>query len=954
MKKISITLLITALGSLMLNAQIAFTEATSSQAPFVGVFLGSVSFADVNADGDQDVLITGDNNSGGQTARLYSNNGSGVFALQQGSGFLNVEFSTSAFADLDNDGDQDMIICGAISSADEEGRFFLNNGSGTFGSEIVLYDTRIGKVRALDLDNDGDQDLIITGEEASGSAVARAFYNNGSASFTAPFVAFEGVENSSWDYSDIDNDGDLDILMTGRTTSNVRTAKLYTNDSIGVFSLVAGTPFVGVEAGDVEFGDVDGDGDEDVVLTGLTTSGAKITNLYLHDGAGNFTLDNSNTFTPITRGDLEFADIDNDGDLDLLIAGLTDVGTSLTQFYVNNGSGVFAPICLPIAQVHNSSFEFTDVDDDGDLDFILTGINDSNVKLSKLYYNVTTPTIPFTWTGIISTDWNVGGNWDLGTVPTAADEAIIPATPIGGQFPIISSNTTLGRTDVVASAGIIVRPGIGVTLDQAITNSGDFVLESDATGDAYLDDYSSLCGSFNGLLTVERYVHGTSGNNQHMLSFPIQNTLAGSQIEISLNGPAGYSGLTGTDGVAVTPSATCDPNELGLGSNYGTIFEWDLATAAAATSCPEQAGWIVRSAGSMEKARGYSAYLEGSEEAFVIGLPNTGVLEFNNGLQAGVTTNAAIDNWNIVGNPYPTPMDYSEVLTGNTAISSIAQYIPSGPWSGTYTPYMPGDLIAIGQGFAARNGSGTTVDFETDDGMRSANNSTNWKSNEWFQSALTIELHGATYSDRSFVFFSNEATESFERMYDVEKRHSKAGQPSIFSLNQGVELAMQSFANAEDISRAIDLGVVAPEQGAFTFTAADLDKIPSEYEVYLIDNELNLTQDLRANPNYATSLDGGEMLDRFQIEIKKSTATSIQSLGINGLKVYPNPTNGVVNIELIEGLLDDINLLDLSGRRIASFQANQNTIDVSNISKGMYLLELTKGENTSVVKLYIN
>ena len=92
---------------------------------------------------------------------------------------------------------------------------------------------------------------------------------------------FAGVENSSIAFADVDGDGDKDVLITGTDNSNPRNriAKLYTNDGSGNFTEVTSTPFDGV-AGPSVFADMDGDGDLDLLISGETNERISINKLY--------------------------------------------------------------------------------------------------------------------------------------------------------------------------------------------------------------------------------------------------------------------------------------------------------------------------------------------------------------------------------------------------------------------------------------------------------------------------------------------------------------------------------------------------------------------------------------------------------------------------------------------------------------------------------------------------
>ncbi|PJF33097.1 MAG: hypothetical protein CUN57_03045, partial [Phototrophicales bacterium] len=113
---------------------------------------------------------------------------------------------------------------------------------------------------------------------------------------------------------------DNDVLLLGENDSE-RITKLYTNDGTGNFTEVSNTPFEGVTSGSVAFSDVDGDGDEDVLIAGANNSFDRITKLYNNDGTGTFTEVLGTSFEQVYDTSIAFSDVDGDGDEDVLIAG---------------------------------------------------------------------------------------------------------------------------------------------------------------------------------------------------------------------------------------------------------------------------------------------------------------------------------------------------------------------------------------------------------------------------------------------------------------------------------------------------------------------------------------------------------------------------------------------------------------------------------------------------------
>ena len=200
---------------------------------------------------------------------------------------------------------------------------------------------------------------------------------------TVPFI---DVTLGDADFADVNGDGYQDVLITG-LNSGTTYANLYLNDGSGNFVLVAGTPFTPVYESTVDFADVDGDGDMDVLITGEDGGGISgVSELYINNGTGVFTIDAGSSFTGILRGDVEFADVDNDGDLDVLLQG-SNGATGVIELYINNGSGIFTLSTQPFIPVDTyPSIAISDIDGDNDLDILMSGRN-GGVGQTYLYRN---------------------------------------------------------------------------------------------------------------------------------------------------------------------------------------------------------------------------------------------------------------------------------------------------------------------------------------------------------------------------------------------------------------------------------------------------------------------------------------------------------------------------------------------------------------------------------------
>ena len=364
---------------------------------FTGAYSGSISIADIDGDNDQDILITGlDNVANGksailrspQTSKIYTNNGSGNFTEDTSANIEGVYLSSSVFFDANGNGHKDLIIIGATSSSTNVANYYKNNGNGVFtdatdNSNII--NVQNSKNVFADIDGDNDEDLLIAGFDGT-SRITKLYNNNGSGQFTENTLStFEGFSDPSITFADIDNDNDLDLLISGTTSGNT-ISKLYSNDSFGKFTEVMGTTFPGIYNGEIVFEDIDGDSDLDILIIGSGDNNLEA-KLYKNDGTGNFTEVAGTPFIGLDYTSISFADIDGDTDKDVIITGRDVNSNPISKLYKNDGLGVFT-------EVNNSTIEnifgksvFADVDGDNDKDLLISGINASNMYLTKVYIN---------------------------------------------------------------------------------------------------------------------------------------------------------------------------------------------------------------------------------------------------------------------------------------------------------------------------------------------------------------------------------------------------------------------------------------------------------------------------------------------------------------------------------------------------------------------------------------
>jgi predicted nucleotidyltransferase len=301
-----------------------------------------------------------------------------------GAGLTGVNEGSVAWGDYDNDGDLDILLTGNDSRFKRVSKVYRNDGGGAF-ADIGAGLTAVyrGSVAWGDYDNDRDLDILLTGHDSDFDEVS-VVYRNDEGAFADIGAALAAVGFSSVAWGDYDNDGDLDILLTGFFPLM---SKVYRNDGVAGFTDI-GAGLTAVLYSSVAWGDYDNDGDLDVVLTGMSDTGP-VSRVYRNAGGGTFNAIGAG-LTGVYYGSVAWGDYDNDGDLDILLTGYDNpAATEVSKVYRNDG-GAFTDIGAGLTGVHASSVAWGDYDNDGDLDILLTGWTGS-ARVSKVYRNESAP-----------------------------------------------------------------------------------------------------------------------------------------------------------------------------------------------------------------------------------------------------------------------------------------------------------------------------------------------------------------------------------------------------------------------------------------------------------------------------------------------------------------------------------------------------------------------------------
>ena len=362
-------------------------------------FFSTPTFADIDDDGDLDLFI---GNEEGYL-HFYQNDGSSenpswILITNKYISVIYGDNSVPVFNDIDNDGDLDLFIGGKYGYLN----FFQNDGAAEnpiWNHIAEQYNAwRLDQMCApffVDIDNDGDSDLFM-GEEKGNLHFCRntPLETSSFSLVTENYLSIDLYGVSSPTFTDIDNDGDLDLFIGGSfgRIEFYRNEGQPDNPSLTLITTNYNSIDVGKNSRPI-FGDIDNDGDYDLFIGNYDGK----MYFYRNDGTP---VDASWSLVSTYYDSINvyycnrpaFADIDNDGDLDLFIG---DLGGKI-HYYRNEGTPENAVWNLVTDDYFNpnigsgSAPTFIDIDDDGDFDLFI-GISQG---LIIYYLNTGTPDSP--------------------------------------------------------------------------------------------------------------------------------------------------------------------------------------------------------------------------------------------------------------------------------------------------------------------------------------------------------------------------------------------------------------------------------------------------------------------------------------------------------------------------------------------------------------------------------
>lgn len=342
--------------------------------------------ADIDNDGDLDIIVSGE--VGGPTVKnaIFINN-AGSCTLQGSENVITPgHFADIKFGDIDGDGDLDVIFNGNSNGVLGKG-IALNDGNGVFTRTTMDVTNATISCGFADFDNNGLLDYYVYGNGADNKGAI--FFQNTDGTFTKDQSSFTGFKLVDPEVTvlDFNNDGYIDIFINGWDDNEMhRFSAILINDGFGKFVAMAQPNLIRKGFGSATWGDVDGDGWLDLLLNGDGgTDGEGSSDIYRLYKNNNGILEAKATFNDyrqISVGDgARLIDWNNDGKLDIILTGWSgSKGRQVTMLFTCTDAANFTYIESPLSNtdfpgVSESSLEAADLNNDGKIDLLITGYN---------------------------------------------------------------------------------------------------------------------------------------------------------------------------------------------------------------------------------------------------------------------------------------------------------------------------------------------------------------------------------------------------------------------------------------------------------------------------------------------------------------------------------------------------------------------------------------------------
>jgi hypothetical protein len=528
-------------------------------------------------------------------------------------------------------------------------------------------------------------------------------------------------------------------------------------------------------------------------------------------------------------------------------------------------------------------------------------------------------------------------------------------TANGGTLIFAGAVQTLGGSSATHFNNLTIEPGSRTTVvspgqtvqgvvqsNDTLNANGNLTLLSTAAQTALID--GSGTGEVIGTVTMQRYL--ATGFGYYYFSSP-------------------FIGDTVND----------FSSEINLAASFPDVYSFNESLSSA--------GWVnyTNPSGLLKPLAGYAVNFGTSSAPLTVSM--RGVVS-NHTISTGTLYNHNMpytQGFNLVGNPYPSPIDWNSASGWTkTNIDNAIYFFVNGTvnqYTGTYSSYVNGissdgvasNLIAAMQGFFIHVSNGS---FPVSGQLTVNNNARNLNPNTIFlgYTAPTapspfVRLNAGFYDvgsigDAAAFYFSAEADGTFDKHLDALKlMNTHPGVPNLYAVSTDTaRLSIDALATFFDTAETVPLVLTTAINGWISFKATDIENMPAGLYVYLSDAKTGIKTDLQNAPPYRLYLAAGEYKNRFFLNF--STREPVPG-GASGnpadgpLQAYSASGTLFVNGNLNSGEKGEVRVFDLRGQLVLRGEISGGTYQpfYSNFAAGIYIVRLSTPKGTQTKKVLI-
>jgi hypothetical protein len=604
------------------------------------------------------------------------------------------------------------------------------------------------------------------------------------------------------------------------------------------------------------------------------------------------------------------------------------------------------------------------------------------------------------WTGTVSTDWNVAGNWSCNVIPDLTTNVLIPNV---ANQPILS-NGAVGKSKnmVINAVSALTVTGNTLQIAGTISNSGVFTASAGTI---------EMKGSANQIIPANCFAGNTImnlniDNNSGVI---LQGTLNISGIVDAINGNLSTGGFltlisTSTQTALIDGSGSGEilgnvtmqrylpsafgykyfsspfsdatvaqfADDINLAAPFPTLYKYDENHLSPTGT--DVSGWVAYTTqtGLLNPLEGYAANfgpVETIKTVDITGIVNNGPIQRNLINHNRFFTKG----FHLIGNPYPSPINWDNAGWTKTNVdNSIYFFSASSPdassavndsiqYRGTYSSYVGGvstginnNNIAAMQGFFVHVANGAypvSASLGVTNAVRTNNLNPIFKETI-FDNRVILRFSASfdiknSRSDVAVIYFDDRAKQSFDTNKDALKIINTDEQvPNLFSLSTDFrQLSINGMDTPSDSLTKIPLCLKTLSDGWINFNANDISQLPSNMFIYLVDSEQKVTKDLKLNPKHRFFLKAGEYNNRFTLVFSYSKQLEAQAVDNNIFTVSMSSNHLVVKIGLPLNASGNLLVTNMKGQVLLQKEVSgKETVELNpHLNTGVYIITLISG-----------